>query len=176
MRGSRRRMEFKNENIHRTNPEILIQHYKCSYLGYKNIKNKKRQEQKDVAALLCKKAEVPTNRPGSLNDIPAFEEACKMRIGVVAASLGNKFIRVPDDQHNNWPLMCLYLVDHKGQSHIHAITNITGFFSVRYFCDKCLKQYDHNTEHCCENTCLTCKNQHCMEKADGMSCRVEPAT
>jgi hypothetical protein len=27
--------------------------------------------------------------------------------------------------------------------HFHAITSITGFFRAVYFCDQCLKHYDH---------------------------------
>lgn len=79
-----------------TSLEILVQFNQISAFAYKNIKNKNRQEQKKLSILLCQRAGVPTDRPGSLNDLPAFEEAFHIRIAVVAASLGNKFVRVPD--------------------------------------------------------------------------------
>lgn len=159
---------LKQEYRDLTNPMILVEHRQCSILGYKNNKNKNRQEQRQ---LLCRKAGVPMDRPGSLNDLAAFEDTLQVRIAVVAASLGNKFIRVPNNDHEDWPLIYLYLLDHEGVSHFHAIVNITGFFSARYFCEKCFKQYNNNTEHRCESTCLTCKSQKCPKTDVTMSCR-----
>ena len=66
-----------------------------------------------VSPLLCQKANVPTKRPGCLDDLPAFEEALHVQIAVIAASLGNKFIRVPTNDHEDWPIIYLYLVDHE---------------------------------------------------------------
>ena len=101
---------------------------KISSGTFKHLINKNRQEQKQLATLICQKAGIPVDRPGSLDDLPAFEQFFKIRVAVVAASLGNKFIRVPDNAHKDWPILYLYLVDHEGLSHFHAITNITGFF------------------------------------------------
>ena len=106
-----------------------------------------------------------------MNDLPVIEEALQIRIAVVATSLGNKFIRVPSNEHEEWPVIHLYLLDHEGVSHFHAIVNITGFFSAYYFCGRCFKQYNTNTEHRCETTCLTCKSQTCPETEFKMSYR-----
>jgi len=73
------------------------------------------------------------NRPGSLNDLPAFEKTLRVRIAVIAASLDNTFIRVPANNHEDWPLFYLYLMDHEGVSHFHAIVNITGFLPLVTF-------------------------------------------
>ena len=162
---------LKEEYRELTNPEILVRYRQISKNGFHDIKDKNRQEQKNLAILLCQTAGVPTDRPGSLNDIQAFEDTLKVRIAVVAASLGNKFIRVPDNEHEDWPLLYLYLVDHEGVSHFHSIVNIAGFFSAIYFCERCFKQYNNKTEHRCETTCLTCKSQNCPETDTTMSCR-----
>lgn len=58
---------------------------------------------KKMLLSLCRIANVPTNRPLSCTDLQAFEETFKLRITVIAASLGNKFIRVPDNTHEDWP-------------------------------------------------------------------------
>ena len=77
---------------------------------------------------------------------------------------------MPGNDREEWPLLYLYLVDHQGISHFHSITNITGFFSTHYFCDRCLKPYSTNTRHQCESKCLTCKTQGCLETDLVMSC------
>lgn len=119
---------------------------------------------------LCRIANVPTNRPLSCTDLQAFEETFKLRIAVIAASLGNKFIRVPDNTHEDWPLIYLYLVNHKRVSHFHSIVNITGFFSASYFCERCLKPYNTSLDHSCESTCLTCKGTSCYETETTKTC------
>ena len=62
-------------------------------------------------------------------------------------------------------------MDYEGISYFHVITNISGFFSARYFCNRCFKQYSTNTKHRCKTTCLTCKNQKCPETNGKMLCR-----
>ena len=161
-----------NQNArHLSNLEILLKHRQTNMATYKHLRTKGHREQKHLALLLCRAAGVPDDKPGSLNDLPKFEEALRIRIAVVAASLGNKFVRIPDNEHEDWPLIYLYLVDTEGVSHFHAIVSIVGFFSARYFCERCFKQYDHNTEHRCATTCLTCKSSDCPETDAPMSCR-----
>ena len=153
-----------------SNVEILMYYRQISAHRFRHIAKQSREGQKQLALFLCRKANVPTNRPGCLNKLPAFE-ALHVRIAVIAASVGNKFIQVPTNNHEDWPLLYLYLVDHWDASRFHVITNIIGFFSANYFCDRCFKQVDHLKEHRCESVCLTCKNPVCPETDDMMSCR-----
>ena len=104
-------------------------------------------EQSKLARLICQKAGVPIDRPGSLNDLQAFEETLRVRIAVVAATLGNKFIRVPGNEREDWPLLYLYLIDHEGISHFHSITNITGFLFYTLLLPQMFEtvQYEHKT-------------------------------
>ena len=154
-----------------SNTEILMPYRQISTEGFRDI-TENRQGQKKLALLLCQNANVPMNRPGCLNDLPAFEEVLHVRIAAIAASLGNKFIQEPTNNHEDWPLLYLYLVDHEDVSHFHVITNIIGFLSAVYFYDRCFKQYNNNTEHRCESTCLTCKSQTCPKTDDMMSCHL----
>ena len=95
-------------------------------------------------------------RPASLNDIEAFEKVLGVHVMVVSARLGNKFITSPSTDER--PCIYVYLVD---DDHYHAITSITGFFSSRYFCQKCLKHYDHKEDHQCDIRCIVCKTDNC---------------
>ncbi len=130
-----------------------------------HIRNKDRREQTDLAVALSRLAGVPLDRPASLNDIPAFEKILDIRVMVVSSRLGNKFVTSPDKDPR--PCIYVYLVD---DDHFHAITNITGFFSSRYFCHACLKHYDHNEEHQCESHCIVCKRDNCPKTDNTVEC------
>lgn len=165
-------VQVVDKNRYLTNLQIMMKERKISQRLYKNICNLKRPEQRLLAIFLCEKAGVPIDRPGSLKDLPSFEEVLHVRIAVLAVSLGNKFIRVPDNKHEDWPILYLYLVDHQCTSHFNSIVNIAGFFSAIYFCERCFKHYNQNTNHCCESKCLTCKSQKCPETDSTMCCRL----
>ena len=93
-----------------------------------NLRNKARKEQKNLAVALSQLAEVPLDRPASLNDVKAFEEALDIRVMVVSARLGNKFITSPSTDQP--PCVYLYLVD---DCHYHTISSVTGFFLANSF-------------------------------------------
>ena len=154
-----------------TNSDILLQLRKTSQRTFKNLCAKNRKDQTNLALSICRLAAVHPDRPATLNDVVKFETALNIKIAVIAASLGNKFIRVPRNDRPDWPLIYLYLVDHECVSHFHSIVNITGFFSAHYFCDKCFKPYDHNIKHRCETTCIVCKSGNCSETEATLSCR-----
>ena len=102
------------------------------------------------------------DRPGSLNDI---EKVLGVRVMVVSARLGNKFITSPSKDER--PCIYMYLVD---DDHYHAITSITGFFSCNYFCQKCLKHYDHKENHQCDIRCIVCKTDNCPKTDSPLKC------
>ena len=82
--------------------------------------NKKRDEQQKLAVAISQLAGVSMDRPASLNGVQAFEEVLGVRVMVVSARLGNKFITSPSTDER--PCIYVYLVD---DDHFHAITSIT---------------------------------------------------
>ena len=149
----------------KSNSELTLEHRKVPESHYKNLRNKKRNEQKDLAVAISRLAGVPLDRPASLNDIEAFEEVLNTRVMVVSARLGNKFITSPSTDER--PCIYIYLVD---DCHFHTISNITGFFSSIYFCSTCLKHYDHKERHECEVTCIVCKTTNCPKTESPVTC------
>jgi hypothetical protein len=59
------------------------------------LRNKQRDEQRQLAVAISQLAGVPLDRPASLNDVEAFEEVLGVRVMVASARLGNKFITSP---------------------------------------------------------------------------------
>ena len=149
----------------KSNSELTLEHRKVPESHYINLRNKKSKEQKDLAVAISRLAGVPLDRPASLNDIEAFEEVLNTRVMVVSARLGNKFITSPSTDER--PCIYIYLVD---DCHFHTISNITGFFSSRYFCPTCLKHYDHKERHECEVTCIVCKTTNCPKTESPVTC------
>ena len=109
----------------RSQLELVLEHRKVPESYYMNLRKKARKEQKNLAVALSRLAGVQLDRPGSLNDVEAFDEALDIRVMVVSARLGNKFIKsISTDQRQ---CVYLYLVD---DCHYHTISSVTGFFST----------------------------------------------
>ena len=143
---------------------------------YRHLKENKRRSQDEFARELCRRARVNPNQPASLNDLTKFEEFLNISVHVVAAHLGNKFLRVPNladaevnEQRKN---IFLYYVDgENGMGHFHAIVSISGFFSSSYFCTTCLKPYNNAKHHSCETTCKVCTSNSCPVSDDKVTCK-----
>ena len=146
--------------------ELVLEHRKAPESYYKKVRDKTRKEQKNLAVALSRLAGVPLDRPASLKDVEAFEEALDIRVMVVSARLGNKFITCPSTDQR--PCVYLYLVD---DCHYHTISSVTGFFSARYFCSSCLKHYNNRNEHECEVTCIVCKTTDCPKTEEPVTCQ-----
>ena len=145
--------------------ELVLKHRKVPESYYKHLINKSKREQKDLAVAICRLAGVPLDRPAILNDVEAFEEALNIRVMVVSARLGNKFITSPSTDER--PCIYLYLVD---DIHFHTISSVTGLFSSNFFCEKCLKHYDHREGHVCETSCIVCKTSNCPKTESPVTC------
>ena len=131
-----------------------------------NLRHKARKEQKNLAMALSRLAGVPLDRPASLNDVQAFEEALAIGVMVVSAKLGNKFITSPST--DQLPCVYLYLVD---DCHYHTISKVTGSFLARYFCSSCLQHYNNKERHECEVTCIVCKTTDCPKTEEPVTCQ-----
>ena len=137
--------EITKSRGNKTNLQLVLEHHKVPENYFKNLRNKKRDDQRQLATTLCQMAGVPMDRPANLNDIEAFEEVLGVRVMVVSVRLGNKFITSPSSDER--PCIYVYLVD---DGHYHSITSITGFFCCNFFCKSCLKHYDHKEKHQCD--------------------------
>ncbi|MCW4306791.1 MAG: hypothetical protein N0E61_01050 [Candidatus Thiodiazotropha endolucinida] len=131
------------------NLDLILQHRKVPESFCKKLRTKGRSEQTNLAVAISQLARVALDRPASLNDIAAFESILGVRVMVVSARLGNNFITSlsTDDR----PCVYVYQVD---DDHFHSITSITGFFCSRYFCQICLKHFDHRKKHRCYMFCI----------------------
>jgi hypothetical protein len=157
--------EIAKNRQKKSNIQLILEHQRVPESYYKQLRSKSRDEQRQLAVAISQLAGVPLDRPASLNDVEAFEEVLGVRVMVVSARLGNKFITSPSKDER--PCIYLYLVD---DDHFHAITSVTGFFSARYFCDQCLKHYDHRERHQCETSCIVCKTDTCPETENTVKC------
>ena len=146
--------------------ELVLEHRKVLESFYMHLRNKARKEQKNLAVALSQLARVPLDRPASLNNVEAFEEALDIRVMVVSARLGNKFITRPST--NQRLCVYLYLVN---DCHYHTISSVTGLFSSRYFCSSCLKHYNNKERHEFEVTCIVCKTTDCPKTEEPMIAR-----
>ena len=150
----------------KSNLELVLEHRNAPESYNMNLRKKGRKEQKNLAVALSELAGVPLNRPASLNDVEAFEEALDIRVMVVSARLGNKFIMSPSTDQRR--CVYLYLVD---DCHYHTISSVTGFFSAVYFCSFCLKHYSNKERHECEVTCIVCKTLDCPKTKEPVKCQ-----
>ena len=87
--------EITKSRGNKTNLQLVLEHGKVSETYYKVLTRKKLKQQGQLAEALCQMAGVPKDRPASLNVIEAFEEVLGVRVMVVSARLGNKFITSP---------------------------------------------------------------------------------
>lgn len=111
--------------------------YCSSVLLQQYLENLEKKMQTELAMWLCERAGVPTHRYLGLNDIEPSETLLRVCINVVSSRVGNKFVRVTEDEDK--PRLYLYHVDTETEKHRHGIANIQGLFKASYFCHTCLK-------------------------------------
>ena len=138
----------------------VLKHKSLPKWYYKHVLDKGRKECTTFAKRLCDLVGVSTEKPCNINEIEHFERLLNLQILVISAKLGNKFIRVGEDEPGRKKVY-LYLVERDDFSHFTAIANITGFFCCSYFCSTCLKPYNDKDKHSCETTCSVCCSSDC---------------
>ena len=108
----------------KSNLQLILEHQKVPENYYKNVRAKRRKEQRELAVDIRQLTGVSLDRPASLSDIPVFEEVLGIRVMVISARLGNKFITSPSTDER--PCIYIYLVD---DDHFHAVNSLKGFFN-----------------------------------------------
>ncbi len=158
--------QITNDRQKKSNLELILENRKVPLTHYNNLVHKNQKQQGQMAMALSQLAGVPLDRPASLSDLETFEEVLGVRVMVVSARLGTKFVTTANTDER--PCIYIYLVD---DDHFHAITSITGFFSAHYFCEKCLKHYDHREVHQCDTSCIVCKRELCPKTENPVKCK-----
>ena len=145
---------------------LALEHHKVPGNLYSSLRMKTRNEQGQMAQLLCQQTGVPTDRPAAIHKIQNFEEVLNVQICVMSARRGNKIIWVGTNKPEK---IYLYLVDNEDSTeeepgYFHAITSITGFLPVDKYCDRCNKGYICGKKRYqqCDSCCLVCKRQDCI--------------
>lgn len=150
--------------------EKVIKHRVMTGSFIRNIKTPTKNSYRTAMALtLCRKADIPTDRPLSLVDIKPFEDLLNVNIQVLSAKLCNKFCRVANVPGRK--NIYLYLTQlENGENHFDGIGSINGVFGYGYFCETCLKPYKNKGKHACQTTCDVCGSNHCIIGDDTLSC------
>ena len=94
---------------------------------------------------------------GGIVHIPIMEDIFDIRICVVSALAGNRFIYKGKEQNAENGTVYLYHSD----NHFDVITNVKGFLGVRYFCEHCLKGFRQAGSHSCARYCSLCNRATC---------------
>ncbi|CAC5384136.1 unnamed protein product [Mytilus coruscus] len=114
---------------------------------YKHVIDKGRKECFYFAKRLCEIADVSTEKQCSINDIERFEKVVDLLILVISSKLGNKFIRIGENETGRKKAF-LYLIDDNECGHFAAI--VRNSLSCR----------------ACNRTCrsIACFQRHIEEK------------
>ena len=99
---------------------------------YGLMRKSDRNLQRDTALQYHNLAQIPTDRPCTLLDIPSFERALDIQVVVFASHIGNKVIYQGDDKQRR-----IYLYYQRDIEHFDSVTNIRGLLSANYFCHRC---------------------------------------
>ena len=125
---------------------------------YKQIVNSRKPIQRRRALDLHQAANVPLG-PCGIDEVELFQNyLVNYQIVVISGDHNNTNIYPLQVSGNNQkPLLGLYYKD----KHFDTITSISGFIGKSYYCKRCLKGYDHTTEHLCPAMCRRCRAFGC---------------
>ncbi|CAG2212305.1 unnamed protein product [Mytilus edulis] len=151
-------------------PDKVLKHKCYPHWYYKHVVEKGRKECTVFARRLCELVGVSTEKMCNINEIQLFERLLNLQILVISSKLGNKFIRIGENEPIRKKVF-LYLVEQDEFQHFTAIVSLTGFFTCNYFCSTCLKPYNDKDQHSCETTCTVCCSSCCIHTSSTMSCR-----
>ena len=140
--------------------DLIMQHRKVPGSYYHHMGDATRNEGTEIARAFHNLADLPEDYPCSLSEINQFEEALDIRVLVVSARMGNKFIYIGKENPHRKNVY-VYLKEDRGVGHFNSITSLTSIFGQSYFCENCLKPYQNREQHNCERYCIICKTDKC---------------
>ena len=135
---------------------------------YDQIRRSNRPLQREKAFELHRTAKVPLG-PCGLNEVVLFQQyLSEYQIVIISGDHNNSIIYPsPSSGTDEKPHLTLYLHN----NHFDVINRVPGFLGRSYFCSRCLKPYDHTTDHLCAAMCRSCRGFGCVWENDGIVCR-----
>ena len=129
------------------NPDVPT--YKSRYEKLRNSRNK---AQTVKAERLTTAIAISSDKPGSLHDIPLYEQHLQVGICVISLGLGNKRVYNGSSKYKDR----IFLL-HSGpieNGHFDTITSINGIMNTQYYCEECGKGFKNRTSHNCKVWCV----------------------
>ena len=125
---------------------------------YDQIKKSNRPVQRQRALDLHQAADVPLG-PCGIPEVELFQNYLTNYRIVVVSGTHNNTIIYPTQKggDNQKPILGLYY----NNEHFDTLISIKGFLGRSYFCTRCLKGYDHTTDHMCPAMCRCCRAFDC---------------
>lgn len=159
--------EYKKiKSVHPTlsSAEILVQFEKCPPWYWKHLRDNVQNKQDNLTRDVCQCSGLSDNQTLTYSVIPRIEDFLNVNIYVVSSALGNAFSYVSQHHDEERKRIFLYHVETESEEHFHAIVKISGFFTSSKFCSTCLKPYEHQHKHHCENHCSVCLSDACKKQ------------
>ena len=125
---------------------------------YDQIRKSGRSIQRQRALDLHQAANVPLG-PCGIPEVELFQKYLTNYRIVVVSGTHNNTIIYPTQRggDNQKPILGLYY----NNEHFDTLLSIKGFLGRSYFCNHCLKGYDHTTDHLCPAMCRCCRAFDC---------------
>ena len=156
-----------NDDICLARALVVARAYQENDPRYNYITDSRRPLQREKAFELHRAAKVPFG-PCGLNEVALFQQhLTDYQIVIISGDHNNSIIYPPPDEATDEkPHLTLYLHD----NHFDVINSVPGFLGRSYYCFRCLKPYDHTTDHICSAMCRSCRGFGCVIENDGIVC------
>ena len=136
------------------NPDVPT--YKSKYEKLRNSRNKAQTLEAEKLRIAIG---ISLDKPGSLHDIPLYEQHLQVGICVISLGLGNKRVYNGSSKYKDR----IFLL-HSGpieNGHFDTITSINGMMNTQYYCEECGKGFKNRTSHNCKVWCKVCGRKNC---------------
>ena len=134
---------------------------------YSQLKDNRGTKQTNAAKDVLETAGL-TTEIGTIMQLPFYESAFKVSIGVFSAEHNNTIIYPGSSKYQDQ--MFLYYSEEDGKGHFDFVSSPKGMLSTPYFCIHCLKGFSSAYKHSCAYWCNVCGKPDCSEKASSKKC------
>ena len=114
---------------------------------YNRIRDPRCNLQRDEAIRIRQEVGIPSNRPGSIEDIYKYEDHLKTSIVVISARAGNRKVYPGSDKYES--KIFLYHYGEPGHAHFDTIVKVNALLNKSYYCDVCDKGFQNRNSHKC---------------------------